>query len=230
MLNDVLPVAEHFHSPQGEGLYTGTPMHFIRLAGCSVGRHPDMPDVREEMRGTDFPILKTERPAWLCHTYDGRPFWCDTDFSLHKKILVDDLLDQTWERYICLTGGEPLNYDLTYLVHEAYKRGIQVNIETSGTILLDLFHGCPVWVAVSPKVNYLPEMIRRASEIKLLVDQYFDLEKVPKEIHDHPLVYVQPINDEMSVRGDNVQLCLDILRKRPTWRISTQLHKVWGVR
>jgi len=31
-------VAERFKSIQGEGLYAGTPMAFIRFVGCSVGK------------------------------------------------------------------------------------------------------------------------------------------------------------------------------------------------
>ncbi len=32
------PLAERFKAPQGEGLFTGTPMAFVRLVGCSVGK------------------------------------------------------------------------------------------------------------------------------------------------------------------------------------------------
>ena len=32
-----LPVMEQFYTLQGEGVYTGCPAYFIRLAGCDVG-------------------------------------------------------------------------------------------------------------------------------------------------------------------------------------------------
>jgi 7-carboxy-7-deazaguanine synthase len=226
---NVLPIAEHFHSPQGEGLFTGTPMHFIRVAGCTVGRHPSNEDVKYEMNDTPFPFLKTGKPAWLCHTYDGRPFWCDTDFGLREKLTIDQLLDETWEQHICLTGGEPLAHDLHPFLQEALKRDIFVHIETSGTIM-QLFEHDLTWITVSPKQDVLPDMIRTADEIKLLVDEHFSLLSIPIEVLNHRLVYVQPINNELTVDHKNVERCLKILRLKPNWRLSLQAHKLIGVR
>ena len=32
-----LPVMEHFYTIQGEGVHSGVPCYFVRLAGCDVG-------------------------------------------------------------------------------------------------------------------------------------------------------------------------------------------------
>jgi 7-carboxy-7-deazaguanine synthase len=220
----ILPIAEHFHSYQGEGRWTGTPMHFIRTAGCSVGQHPEAV-TWEIAKDNNFPILKTGNTAYVCHTYDGRPFWCDTDFQKGEWLSVADLIDETWERHICLTGGEPflLRDKLPELFERAKLKGVQIHVETSGTIAW--LPPMPTWITVSPKVNYLKYMIGVADEIKLLVDKDFDYEKVPDDIKQRADVYVQPINNELSIDLDNLERCKNVTRIRPDWKISFQTHK-----
>jgi organic radical activating enzyme len=215
-----IPLAEHFHSLQGEGLYVGTPMHFLRLPGCTVG-HLEV--------GGAGPILPTGRRAWLCHTHDHRPFWCDTDFNKHSEEELDTLLQETFEGHVCLTGGEPLAHPT--LVREIEKQvrlsRRALHIETSGTIPHRFAN--ETWVSVSPKFGCLDEMLFRANELKLLVDQNFDLRNLSILILNHPLVWVQPINKAAIVDLDSVQRCLDILKEVPRWRLSVQLHKFLGV-
>lgn len=223
--NRCLPISEDFHSLQGEGRYTGTPMHFIRLAGCSVGEAPKS-SAEDDLT---FPILKTGNTAWLCHTYDGRPFWCDTDFKFRHWTNFTNLLDDTWERHICLTGGEPLMHleKVERFVEEAEERDVKIHIETSGTV--GFFPSASTWVSVSPKRNVIPGMIETADEIKLLVDADFNLATVPPEVRDHPLVYIQPINDELMVSRANFERCMEILRLKPEWNLSVQTHKLLGL-
>jgi 7-carboxy-7-deazaguanine synthase len=228
----MLPIAEDFHSLQGEGRWTGTPMHFVRLAGCSVGQ--PQPGYAYFDQGDDvdkITWLKTGAKAWQCCTYDGRPFWCDTDFNLHHWVSFDDLFNNTGERHICLTGGEPLIHMekvLTFL-EEATERGIMTHIETSGTINF-IPIGVDVWISVSPKLNVLPKMLEIADEVKLLVDENFDLAKLPLNINNCPLVYVQPINDELSLNKANFDRCMEMLRIMPHWHMSVQMHKLLGLR
>lgn len=218
----LLPLAEEFHSLQGEGQYTGTPMYFVRTAGCSVGKL-----VHESWETK--PILKTGAEAWRCHTYDGRPFWCDTDFNKHSMKSVDQIIKDTWERHICITGGEPLIHkkEVTDLIRCASACGIQCHLETSGTIE---FWRPEVWLTVSPKKGVLDIMLRRADEIKLLVDENFDVAKLPDAVFHHPLVYIQPINGESQVDPYNLDRCLVLLRQQPSWRLSVQLHKIFNWR
>lgn len=222
-----LPIAERFHSLQGEGYWTGTPMHFIRLVGCNVGRHPETV-TWETGRDRNFPILKTGHPAYLCHTYDGRPFWCDTDFHKGELSDMNIVLDDTWEQHICITGGEPLLHaaKLHDLASECNARGIHLHIESSGTIK-ELIGG---WLTVSPKQGFFEDMIDWADEIKLLIDPGFKLAEVPECIKNHNLVYVQPINNELSIDMSNFKLCMEVLRVRPDWKLSIQQHKQLGLR
>src|SRR5918994_1927950 len=99
------PVAERFKSIQGEGLYCGTPMAFIRLVGCSVGKD-------------------------VCHA-------CDAEFERQMPELggglysPEELRDWVGDyRYVCVTGGEPLDRDLRPLLQVLDAAS---HVETSGT-------------------------------------------------------------------------------------------------
>lgn len=229
-----LPIAETFHSIQGEGMWTGAPMHFVRLAGCTVGR-PASASFRTNAKGVEpFPILPSGRTAWGCATFDGRAFWCDTDFNKYGELMVSEILKQTREKHICLTGGEPLMH-LSRLREDdfffrARERRIQIHIETSGTIEYSHDHLYGAWVTVAPKQGYLPRAIEMASEVKLLVDAKFTEETIPAEALRHRNVWLCPINGVLELDPHNVNRCLTLLDKFPHWRISVQLHKVLGVR
>ena len=134
---------------------------------------------------------------------------------------------------ICLTGGEPLNHDLQRLVDRAVEAGFFIHVETSGTVEFPawVFNLTPrPWITVSPKCRLWAGALGRADEIKLLVDENFSLEQARALVGDHPLVYLQPVNGEHSLNRSNLDRCLSFLPQAPRWRMSTQLHKVWGVR
>lgn len=224
-------VSEVFDSIQGEGTYTGTPMRFIRLAGCSVGRHPDHApaDRAKPVVQQLLPILET--PAWTCWTYDGRAFCCDTDFAAHEEIDIEDTIRLAWEDHVCLTGGEPMIHEQA--VYNAYKvcyeENKQLHIETSGTKPIPPYlHDA--WVTISPKLGVREDSIARANEIKLLVDDHFRIELVPQSIMLHRNVFVQPINMITSVNRHNLLECQELLMCNPHWKLSVQLHKYIGVR
>jgi 7-carboxy-7-deazaguanine synthase len=218
MSKTALPIAEEFHSVKGEGLWTGTPMKFIRLAGCSVGRYD-----------------KTNFPYEICHTYDGREFLCDTNFRKHYMKTPEELLEDVYEERIVITGGEPLIHDLEDLIDNALNQNLRIHLETSGTIPLPSWCGeSDVWIAVSPKQNTLPEVLEIVDEVKILVDKDFSLEGLYKAlpgVRNHPLVWLMPINGIRDRNENNLQLCLEILKlQRPDWRLCVQVHKLIGVK
>lgn len=239
------PIAERFTSLQGEGLYTGTLMHFVRFAGCSVGKPIRDPQEREDFsRAEGLYVLPIYREK--CTTYDGREFLCDTDFRTKEALTMAEILagvPKGVER-LCFTGGEPLNQPLKeFLSWIGLETKYKVHIETSGTVSLTEMwpEYCPadsnetngaswLWITVSPKTGVLSKMIGLANEIKLLVDENFDIKKVPEDIKDHRLVWVQPINTEFTVNRKNLEKCIQLLHEYPNWRMSTQMHKIWNVR
>lgn len=223
------PIAEMFASPQGEGLYAGTLMYFVRFAGCTVGKM--FP--KEQYKISNLPIY-TEQ----CTLYDGRTFACDTDFRGKLKLTAQEILDTLPEgiKRICITGGEPLMHDLTEFLDLALANGLKIHLETSGTIPFDDFlkpfyeHGVRPYIAVSPKKDVLACCIHQADEIKLLIDDNFNINTVPPSVRDHGMVFIQPINHENTINTANKDRCLDLQTKYTEWRISSQAHKLWNVR
>ena len=105
-------VNEIFYSLQGEGVYAGVPMVFIRLQGCS-------------------PSTKGCRYCDTRYAFDAKG---GTEMSV--KDVVDKVIDfcpyrQGW---VCITGGEPLAQEpeLHELVKALRENGMRVEIETNG--------------------------------------------------------------------------------------------------
>lgn len=233
----VYPIAETFVSPQGEGLNTGILMLFVRLAGCSVGKKMTSEDRARLAYGLELPVY-TE----MCTLWDGRQFCCDTDFRTKEILTPDAIVKRIPEgvQWVCITGGEPLNFDLAPLLAAIWAIGRNVQIETSGTVAFDRgdFYSRErrmLWLTVSPKFGVLQNMLREANELKLLVDENFDVEKATQLVNSSPhsserIVFLQPVNFENEINAVNLQRCVEIQKLRPSWRISCQLHKVMRVR
>jgi 7-carboxy-7-deazaguanine synthase len=105
----VLQLAEIFYSIQGEGLWTGTPAIFVRLAGCNLA--------------CDF-----------CDTDYSTKFFATADEVVR---MVRDIGSDC--PMIVLTGGEPLAQSETPALIEALRRdGRRVHVESNGTIFTEL--------------------------------------------------------------------------------------------
>ena len=150
-------VKEIFYTLQGEGRRIGKPAVFCRFAGCNLwsGREED-------------------RAKSICQ-------FCDTDFvgtdgSLGGKFeTARDLaamINALWpvgqgERYVVLTGGEPLLQVDSRLIVELHHLDFEVALETNGSMAAP--EGID-WLCVSPKAN-APWLLRRGNELKLAYPQ-----------------------------------------------------------
>lgn len=224
------PLAERFKAPQGEGLFSGTQMAFLRLVGCSVGQgvctHCD----------TEFDRM--------------RPDLGGGSYS------VDELL--AWAapcRHLCLTGGEPLDRDIRELLFgaEEYDDGdsdvLQCHVETSGTVRPDWLgsrvayghmirhesgtrsHPVNLWLTVSPKPGYRKDMVEQADEVKVILHGLGDgpgwptVEDAVRWADAGKTVYVQPRNLTKTVDRAALDEALDVVARHPQLRVSCQLHK-----
>jgi 7-carboxy-7-deazaguanine synthase len=230
-----LPVSEYFVSPQGEGVWSGTAMFFLRLAGCTVGK----PFPKDYIAGNYLDGL-SQLPIYTeqCTLYDGRKFACDTDYRVKERSTPRQILEEIPKdvKHVCITGGEPMMHDLDNLYSYLWGEGKKIHLETSGTINKYVNH--EVWVTCSPKFNVYLDMLKRADEIKILVDESFNIQKPIMAITDGLVqainlrdlaqvkpVYLQPVNEENTINSDNMQRCMDIQKEFPFVRICCQLHK-----
>ena len=250
-LEAVLPIAEIFVAPQGEGIYTGTMMMFIRTAGCSVGKPwTDKGIGREDNRERHNGLAIIPGNHEMCSLYDGRTFCCDTDYKVKDKYTVKNIaehimLDPVGVHHVCLTGGEPLLHaaKLLHLIKAVPK--VKFHLETSGTVSLEnddvqMFISELIasggHITTSPKLGYLDEDYSPiVDEVKLLVDEDFDIGRIPTVAKERAIqgllaVYLQPVNGINDINYDNVKRCLSLQLQYPWLRLSIQGHKIWQTR
>jgi 7-carboxy-7-deazaguanine synthase len=225
--NEQYPVAEIFDTLQGEGPHAGRAMTFVRLAGCTVGK----PYTRAEQE-TDGLYIFQEK----CRDWAGTAFACDTDYRMRRWMTVDEIVGEVSMShlgYVCLTGGEPLMHrGAAALIQALLARGIHVHIETSGTIAFggwarhELCH-----VTVSPKHNYQVTCLVAAHTIKVLVGPGFDEVVFMNRFGSYlDKLWVSPVNGLHELDKENQKRCIQLVMAHPDLRMSTQLHKIWGVR
>jgi len=194
-------VQEVFYTLQGEGPFSGCPAVFVRLSGCNL-----------------------------------RCFWCDTDFESsqwrptlpHLLETIDSVRPQHC-RLIVITGGEPFRQNIAPLVVSLLAREYKVQIETNGTLWVDLPETPDLTIVCSPKTTYLhPQIVRRANAYKYVVganghDPANGLPNLSTQDAGRPCtiarpaadadVYVMPLHviDERQ-NAENVDQCVEIAK------------------
>jgi 7-carboxy-7-deazaguanine synthase (Cx14CxxC type) len=206
-------VKEIFLTLQGEGAHAGRAAVFCRFAGCNLwsGREQD-------------------RAGAVCQ-------FCDTDFVGTDGTLggrygtADELADTiaaqwtggTGERYVILTGGEPLLQVDKPLVDALHARGFEIGVETNGTMLppegLD-------WICVSPKGGS-ELVLKHGHELKLVYPQDGARPETFEGLAFERFS-LQPM-DGPDV-ADNTVRAIDYCLRHPQWRLSVQTHKTLGIR
>ena len=206
-------VKEIFLTLQGEGAHAGRAAVFCRFSGCNLwsGREQD-------------------RASAVCQ-------FCDTDFVGTDGTLggryasADELADmiagqwtgEATNRYVVLTGGEPMLQLDHALVDALHARGFAIGVETNGTITppegLD-------WICVSPKAG-ADLIVRKGHELKLVYPQA-DLPPENFAGLDFERFSLQPMDGAAVV--ENTRLAIAYCLAHPQWQLSTQTHKHLGIR
>jgi organic radical activating enzyme len=200
-MSQKLPVMERFYTIQGEGVHSGCPAYFIRLAGCDVGCV--WCDVKESWTAEDHPILTVEE-------------------------LIADVLQAGAQRVI-ITGGEPLMHDLTALTLGLRAHSIAVHLETSGVHPLSGEWNWITFSPKKFK-RPTEEIFEKAHEMKVIVFHPSDIawaEELSKKLNSECSLLLQP---EWERSDEVLPLILNHITANPQWRLSLQTHKYIGVK
>ena len=210
-------VKEMFLTIQGEGVQAGRRAVFLRFAGCNLwsGREQDRETAECTFCDTDFVGING----------DGGGRYPDaTTLADHALALWNDAIEEDGGNpFVVMTGGEPLLQVDVALVSALKDRGFEIAIETNGTIAAP--DGID-WICVSPKAG--TEIVQRCgNELKLVWPQPgIDVKAIEGWAFDHFLVQPMDGPSLADARAD----AIGFVRRHPRWRLSTQTHKLLGLR
>jgi 7-carboxy-7-deazaguanine synthase (Cx14CxxC type) len=207
-------VKEIFYTLQGEGANAGRPAVFCRFAGCNLwsGREADRESAVCRFCDTDF--VGTDG------TQGGR---FDTATGLAERIAKLWPAGDIANRFVVLTGGEPLLQVDEALVEALHAQHFTIAVETNGSIAAP--EGID-WICVSPKVG-APWLQRSGHELKVVWPQAgLDLAELEAANFIHR--YLQPMDNVL--RESNTEMVIAQCMQRPAWRLSLQTHKITGIR
>jgi len=206
-------VKEIFYTLQGEGANAGRPAVFCRFTGCNLwtGREEDRADAVCSFCDTDF---------------------VGTDGEGGGKFKTADLLaaevEKHWgdtpsNRFVVLTGGEPLLQVDAALIDALHARLFTIAVETNGTIEpppgLD-------WICVSPKAD-ATIVVTEGDELKLVFPQEgVDPERFTDLRFTH--FFLQPMDNVLQ--STNQRLAMEYCLAHPQWKLGLQTHKILDIR
>jgi 7-carboxy-7-deazaguanine synthase len=207
-------VNEIFLSLQGEGHRAGTVNVFVRFSGCNLS----------------------------CSIEPGPRspggFDCDTEFTSGLDMTAEQVVaeaarlwaDGTGGRlgipWIIFTGGEPaLQLDAALLLAaRSGNVGFRCAVETNGSIALP--KGTD-WISVSPKVAEHAIRQRDAEEVRYVRSRG---QAIPKTIVRAVHYFISPAWGPRGIEPEDMAHCVQLVKENPTWKLSCQQHKWWGVR
>ena len=214
-----MEINEIFTSFQGEGVHTGLPTTFIRLAGCNLD-------------------CKWCDTRYALSPSSGIETDIDEVFSKVKEPGI---------RMICITGGEPLIQPGTIeLVKILAKEGYSIDIETNGSLSIESYVnlGHKVMISMDVKTpssgeqdSFLNENItflRPTDQLKFILsnetDLDFAIEFIKRERPSCNLVLTPVSNRGGDLLADKIMdVTLNGILPADRIRLMVQTHKViWG--
>lgn len=200
MSDRVYHVNEVFRALQGEGLRAGELSVFLRFSRCNL----------------------------RC-TKETAGFDCDTEFMAERKVPLDELVKEVLEvaglcRWVVFTGGEPGFQVDRDLVRALHAEEFQLAIETNGTVRLARQID---WITVSPKTaeHTIKQLV--ATEVKYVRGYGQELPRTPV---DAEYKLLSPAFDGDQIDRRALGWCMELIARDPSWRLSVQMHKAWGIR
>jgi 7-carboxy-7-deazaguanine synthase (Cx14CxxC type) len=209
-------VKEMFLTLQGEGRQAGRRAVFLRFAGCNLwsGREAD-------------------RASAVCR-------FCDTDFvgtdgenggKFADAASLADAVATLWgaeedERFVVITGGEPMLQLDTALVDALHERDFEIAVESNGTLVATA--GID-WLCISPKAG--SDVVQQYGDELKLVWPQAGIDPAQLLTWDFGTFLVQPM--DCGSEADNAaarDAAIALVMADPRWRLTLQTHKLLGLK
>ena len=171
--------------------------------------------------------------------------WCDTGYSFEggTEMTVDEILDEVGDAFrVCFTGGEPmLQPDAVELIGRLVSRGIQVVLETNGSVDLSTVPGgplvqismdwkCPSSGMTGRMLESNLDILSGKDQLKLIIKDQGDLDFAVDFVRSHDItcpVIFGPVGGIDRLEW----LVQRVLDEHLDVRVLPQLHKIiWGDR
>ncbi len=194
------PVVEMFYTLQGEGLHSGMPAFFIRLAGCGVG----------------------------CEWCDSKNSWNRADFPLVPVEDIVGKAVASGTRAVVITGGEPMLHNLDALCGALKSAGLSIFLETSGSERPSGEFDW-ICLSPKVKKPPLDEVLAMADELKVVVGCEADFswaEANAAKVGKGCALLIQP---EWSRMREVMPQIVGYVKANPQWRVSLQTHKFMDI-
>lgn len=195
-------INEIFYSLQGEGARSGSANIFVRFAGCNLA----------------------------CS-------YCDTEFTSFSEMNLPDLLDKIYQTSnvcfnIIFTGGEPLLQLDQNLCQSLKGSGYNIAIETSGSLPpREISPNLIDWISISPKVSeHATSKNFKGWHVNELRYVRSSDQSIPAPMIQADHYFLSPMFSGNILPKENLDHCIDLIKKNPNWKLSLQQHKFWGMR
>lgn len=223
----VLEIQSIFATLQGEGLFSGAPAVFIRLAGCNL-----------QCPGCDTDYVSKRNFRTVSQIVDKV-----------REVAVAANLKQG---FVVITGGEPFRQELALLVEELRLLNYVVQIETNGTLppsdkfLEVATEYSEVWIMCSPKTGKLNRKLEKLIDGYKYVISHDSIDQsdgLPIQALGHPVaervarpkkdlqvpIYVQPFDSQDPATNIlNMEACARAAMTHG-YLMQLQIHKIIGL-
>lgn len=216
---------------QGEGPFAGRVATFIRLAGCNL----QCPFCDTDYTGNRFGVFYNDPqnvPPGYCDLLDLTEHVSGTVPIRGEFALVDRHL-------VVITGGEPFRQNIAPLVTHLLEAGFDVQIETNGTLYLDIHPRATIVCSPkTPRIN--TDLAMRAKAFKYVMDAghvhpddglptgalgcYGTPARPPRGWEGR--IYLQPLDEgDPEKNKNNLAVCVQSVMKHG-YNLCIQTHKI----
>lgn len=233
-----IPVSECFYSLQGEGITTGYPAVFLRLAGCNLMCGG---------QGTQFDKHLHNGATWRCDTIEVWMMGKATPFSeVFNQECIDALKNGA---HLIITGGEPTLQQSTLKALFEYiethiAKDVFIECETNGTIIPDVLSQRVNLFNCSPKLSnsgnpkdlrYNPQAIKflnsKNTIFKFVISREQDWQEIRQDflpLIDKDKIWLMPAGENQELLNQTKPQVAE-LAKKYYLKMTNRLHiEIWN--